>query len=206
MSAEASNANEPSERKRGRPRSARAHHAILDAALELLIEQGYDAMSIEGVADRAGVGKATIYRRWDSKEDLVAEALGSQRREARMPDSGDNKEDVISLLSEDLEVVTSPYGQRALSQIVGASAKHPRFKEAYWHNAISPRRAAVVRILDRARERGELRQDADLELAVDMMVGPLFYQLLIKPDPVPSENLLRQAVETVWRSIAVRKQ
>jgi AcrR family transcriptional regulator len=67
-------ANDRPERRRGRPRSARAHRAILDAALSLLVEEGYDTMSIEAVAERAGVGKATIYRRWDSKEELVADA------------------------------------------------------------------------------------------------------------------------------------
>jgi AcrR family transcriptional regulator len=197
-------ANDRPERRRGRPRSARAHRAILDAALSLLVEEGYDVMSIEAVAERAGVGKATIYRRWDSKEELVAEALGRQREEVRIPDSGDAKEDVISLLEEDLGVVTSPLGERTLAQIIGASAKHPRFKETYWENTIAPRRAAITQVLERAKARGEVREDADLELTIDMMVGPLLYHLLVKPTPEPLEELLRSAVKAVWRSIAVR--
>jgi AcrR family transcriptional regulator len=189
------------ERRRGRPRSERAHRAILEAALSLLVEEGYDAMSIESIAVRAGVGKATIYRRWGSKEDLVADALGSQRREVRVPDSGDAKEDVISLLTEDLEVVASPFGERALAQIIGAAAKHPRFKETYWRSAILPRREALQRVLKRAKERKEVREDADLELAIDLMVGPLLYRMLVKLDPEPSEDSLRQAVEAVWQAI-----
>ncbi len=190
---------------RGRPRSERVHRAILEAALTLLVEQGYDAMSIEGVASRAGVGKATVYHRWGSKEDLVADALGSQRREVRrVPDSGDAKDDAISLLSEDVGVVSSPLGEKALAQIVGAAAKHPCFKEAYWRSAIAPRREALRRILERAKERGEVREDTDLELAVDMMVGPLLYRMLVKPHPEPLEGSLQQAVEAAWRGIADR--
>ncbi len=189
------------ESRRGRPRSERAHRAILEAALSLLIEEGYDAMSIESITERAGVGKATIYRRWGSKEDLVADALGSQRREVRVPDSGDTKEDVISLLLEDLEVVASPFGERALAQIIGAAAKHPRFKESYWRSAIAPRREALRCVLERAKERKEVREEADLELAIDMMVGPLLYRMLVKPAPEHPEASLRQAVEAVWRNI-----
>ena len=196
-------ANNPPERRPGRPRSARAHRAILEAALSLLVEEGYDAMSIEAVAERAGVGKATIYRRWDSKEELVADALGSQREEVYVPDSDDAREDVISLLEENLSVVASTSGERALGQIIGASAKHPRRKETYWESTIAPRRAAITQVLERAKARGELREDADLELAIDMMVGPLLYHLLVKPTPEPLEDLLRSAVKAVWRSIAV---
>jgi hypothetical protein len=95
---------------------------------------------------------------------------------------------VISLLEEDLSVVASTSGERALGQIIGASAKHPRYKETYWESTIAPRRAAITQVLERAKARGELREDADLELAIDMMVGPRLHHLLVKPTPEPLET------------------
>src|SRR5438067_8052092 len=93
----------PATRKPGRPRSARAHRAILAAALALLAEEGFEAMSMEGVAARAGVGKSTIYRRWASKEALLIEAVSSIHAEAPIVDTGNIRDDLLALARAGLQ-------------------------------------------------------------------------------------------------------
>ena len=155
----------------GRPRSEEAHSAILDATLALLVEDGYPALTIEGIAARAGVGKATIYRRWASKLPLVIEAF------ERLPaleeaDTGDLVADLETMLESYLEVWNSTPLGAVYPSLVGECANDPELV-----SLLSPllmqRRRPLVHALERSMARGELAPDLDLELAADLIVGPI---------------------------------
>jgi AcrR family transcriptional regulator len=192
----------------GRPRSAAAERAILEAALRLLVEEGYQGMSVEGVAARAGVGKATIYRRWPSKEQLVATALGRLNAEVQTPDSGDGRRDLLLLVDEFRNNALSAVLAPALVQVLSAAIDVPEFRDIFFANVITPRRQAFRTVLERARGRGELRpelSDSELDLAADMVAGTMVFRLAfgfitdIKTDPTPE-----QLVTLVWAAVSAR--
>src|SRR6476469_1608721 len=107
----------------GRPRSDAAHDAILTAAIALVREVGYDAVTMDGIAARAGVGKATVYRRWASKEALVVEALGGILRAIPVPDTGTTRGDLLALLRVALAMYGDPATGMLLSGLVAAMAR-----------------------------------------------------------------------------------
>ena len=162
----------------GRPRSEEAHQAILDATLELLVEVGFSALTVEGVASRAGVGKATIYRRWNSKLPLVVEAFG------RLPgfedvDSGSVAEDLKRMLVGYIELFHSTPLATVLPSLAGERAHNPELSELF--DPVSrQRRQPLVQALARGVARGELPADLDLELAADLVVGPIAVSLFFK--------------------------
>lgn len=191
-------------RRPGRPRSARADRAILKATIEMLVETGYGGMSVEAVAARAQVGKATIYRRWPCKKALVSEALRQLADDVRMPDTGNTREDLIALLFDFRRVASASYIGPMVGRIISAAINNPEFMKIYWENTILPRRKAVREILLRGQARGELREDLDLELVLDMLPGTAVYRILIsrhgleRAQPVNPEDL----VNTIWAGIS----
>jgi AcrR family transcriptional regulator len=155
----------------GRPRSEEAHVAILDATLELLVDVGYVALTVEGIAARAGVGKATIYRRWPSKLPLVIEAFeGLPALEEA--DTGNLVADLETMLEGYLGVFHSTPLGAVYPSLVGECASDPELV-----SLLSPllmqRRRPLLRALERGVSRGELPGDLDLELAADLIVGPI---------------------------------
>ena len=167
----------------GRPRSERAHEAILDATLDLLVEEGFSRMSIEGVANRAHVGKATIYRRWPSKADLVAEAVASLKgHELHDVDTGNVRDDLASLWRQATKGSRdSGSGEvtELMVKLMSARARHPELQEAFTRHVIEPRRRIVADVLRRGIERGELRADLDIELAMDVLMGLASYRSMV---------------------------
>lgn len=159
----------------GRPRSEEAHQAILNATLELLAEGGYSALTVEGVATRAGVGKATIYRRWPSKLPLVLEAFG-QLPALEAVDTGDLVSDLEKMLKEYLQLFHSTPLAAVLPSLVGERAHNPELSEML-DPVLKGRRQPLIRALERGVERGELPPDLDLELAADLVVGPIAVRL-----------------------------
>jgi AcrR family transcriptional regulator len=166
----------------GRPRSERAHEAILEATLDLLVEEGFSRMSIEAVATRAGVGKATIYRRWLSKADLVAEAVACMKgHELRDVDTGNVRDDLVSLWHQAYKRGDSSSGEvtELMVKLMSARARHPELQEAFVRHVIEPRRRIVANVLRRGIERGEVRADLDVELAMDVLMGLAAYRSMI---------------------------
>jgi len=159
----------------GRPRSEEAHQAILNATVELLAEQGYSALTVEGVATRAGVGKATIYRRWSSKLPLVVEAF-SQLPALEEVDTGDLVNDLEKMLREYLHLFHSTPLAAVLPSLIGERRHNPELSELL-DPVLKGRRQPLNRALERAQGRGELRADVDLELAADLIVGPIAVRL-----------------------------
>lgn len=169
----------------GRRRSERSHRAILEATQQLLVERGYPAVSIEGIAARAGVGKQTIYRWWPSKAALVLEAyLAGEDAVSHPPEGHIAREDVRALLSWLIAVLAEPTGGAVVAALVAELPHDPDLAGGFRRDVVPARREAMLAALERARERGEIRADADLELAVDELHGAVFYRLLLSGAPL----------------------
>ena len=170
------NANSPAAPSAGRPRSEEAHKAILDATLELLVEVGFSGLTVEGVAQRAGVGKATIYRRWPSKLPLVVEAF-SQLPALEEIDSGDLVEDLIAMLRSYLQIVNQTPLATVLPSLAGERAHNPELSKLF-DPVMKERRQPLIRALERAIARGELAPGLDVDLAADLIVGPIAVKVM----------------------------
>jgi len=162
----------------GRPRSEEAHQAILDATLELLVEVGFSGLTVEGVASRAGVGKATIYRRWASKIPLIVEAFG-QLPGFEDCDTGSLAEDLKQMLKRYLEVFNTTALSAVLPSLAGERFHNPELSVLF-EPVSKNRRQPLLAAFDRARKRGEIPSDIDIELAADLVVGPIAVALFFK--------------------------
>jgi AcrR family transcriptional regulator len=189
-------------RRPGRPRRRTTNEAITRAARDLLAERGFQAATIEAIALRAGVGRNTIYRRWRSKEELIADAL----RELATDFDLLGEDDIHSLLREWLRdfarTFSDPLLGRLLAGVLGELQRNPEFADVYADRVVRPRRQALLDRLTQARDRGELRPDADLEHVADLLGGALVLRILplgLKP---LSETYAEELLETIWRGIA----
>ena len=165
--------------RRGRPRSERARRAILDAAAELLLLRGLGAVSMDAVAERAGVSKATIYRWWPSKEMLALDALLDWAAATAPPrDTGSLRGDVLALLRPWVrEIRHRPFGP-VIAALLNEAQSDPKFADAYRTRFVEPRRDAMRAVFARAAERGEVPADLDVEVALDLLYGAVYHRLL----------------------------
>ncbi|MEA2580235.1 MAG: hypothetical protein QOE83_1127 [Actinomycetota bacterium] len=188
----------PVTRPRGRPRSERAQHAILTAAIELLLERGLRAMSMEELAERAGVSKATIYRWWDSKDLLAMDALSAAwapKRDGER-DTGSLRGDLLAQFRPWLRQLTDkPYG-RVIAGLIAQAQTDPLFAERYRDHFVQPRRDATRPLLLRAMDRVEIAADTDLELALDLLYGPIYHRLLHGHAPL-TDRFIQQVIDAV---------
>jgi AcrR family transcriptional regulator len=169
----------------GRPRDARHDQAILEATLEILQEQGYRGVTIDGVAARAGVGRPTIYRRWPSKPALVVAALvQSARLTVPAPDTGSLRRDLITVQRHQVELMNAPDARRVTAGLIADLADDPELADIYVSQYLAPRRATVWQVLQRAVDRGELNDDVDFAFVYDVLVGPLFMRAVVWGQPL----------------------
>lgn len=189
----------------GRPRDARAGRAIIAAALELLAERGVAAVRMDDVAERAGVGKATIYRRYRSKDELVTDAVGSMVNTIEIPDSGSTRTDLLILMRQAVELYSGSFAARLMPTIVDEMSRNAELSEVARDRFLTGRRAALRTVFDRGVMRGDLDPDLDVELALDVLGGPLFYRLLITGGPI-DEPLAEGVVKLVLRGFAPRER
>jgi AcrR family transcriptional regulator len=170
----------PESAPRGRPRSEKARKAILAATAELLLAHGLSAVSMDAVADGAGVSKATIYRWWPTKETLALDALYTKWAAAApdLPDTGSLRGDLIALLQPWARLVGSGPYARVIAALLAEARTDPVFAAEYQRRVIQPRRDQAREILHRAIERGEVPADIRTEVAIDMIYGPLYLRLL----------------------------
>ncbi len=187
----------------GRPRSDAAHDAILAAAVTLIREVGYDAVAMDGIAARAGVGKATLYRRWQSKELLVCDALERLMREIPTPDTGSVRGDLLELMNDQLGLYSDPGTRGLLSGLVAAMERSERIAEVVRGGFYRARHDAMAEVLRRGVRRGELRKRIDLELALDLLNGPFFYRYLLTGGPI-DPKYARAVVDAVLGAFAAR--
>lgn len=184
---------------RGRPRSDAANTAILEASIALIRDIGFDAVTMEGIAARAGVGKATIYRRWTSRELLVAEAIRHITQLMPVPDTGTTEGDLHAVMRGTMRMYQDSASAALLSGLVAAMARSPVIAQAVRSGFVATRRAAMREVLERGMARGDLRDDLDVEVALDMLSGPLLLRLLVT-GAVIDERLATLIVEMVLRA------
>ena len=190
----------------GRPRSLTAEQAIIDATLTMLVESGVGGLSVEAVAVRAGVGKATIYRRWASKDALVIDALARLEADESPQVRGVSlRDDLVTLLEAVRRKSTSTLAGRILPRVVAEAGCRHDLMARYREKVVAPRRARFMDVLRAGMDRGDLRADLDLELVVDLLVAPVVYRLLMRTDdrPLP-RDLPAAVVDAVLGGIAGR--
>jgi len=185
----------------GRPRDERADSAILDATLELIADVGVSELRMSRVARRAGVGKATIYRRYASKDELVARALAMVVGEIEVPDSGSTRDDLFSLMRSATELYSRPRSAGLMAAVIDATHRDPQLAASVRRGFLTVRRKALGAVLDRGVERGDLRSDLDRGFALDVLAGPLFYRLLVTGGAI-DEELACATVELIMRGFA----
>ena len=190
---------------RGRPRSRQAHQAILAAAGELLLARGLSAVSMDAVAEQAGVSKATIYRWWPTKETLALDALYTEWATARPAarDTGSLRGDLLSLLRPWARLAVSRPYARVIASLITEAQTDPTFAEEYRDRVVEPRRDQARAILRRAVDRGEIPAGTKVEVALDLLFGPLYHRLLHGHAPL-NDTFVRNAVDMALNGILPR--
>jgi AcrR family transcriptional regulator len=190
---------------RGRPRSEKARRAILGAAGELLERDGFAAVTIESIAEHAGVSKATIYRWWPNKAAVMTESfLELMAPEASSLDTGSARED-LRLRLRDLAHVLAGRSGRFIAALVAESQTDPEVAEALRTHWIAARRRETRTLLRRGIERGELRPDLDLEVAIDALYGPVYWRMLTGYAPL-NDAFVDRLTDHVMAGLSARRQ
>lgn len=191
----------PVRRKRGRPRDPEADGRILAAASSLILLRGYESMTVDEVASSAGVGKATVYRRWARKEDLAVAAMEQlYRDEMPPPDTGAIRTDLEATYRSILNFVNSPAGNDYVRTTIKESMRDPRIAALY-RAARERAEEGVAAMFQRAMDRGEVREDIHLAAAVQFL-GGLVYSRAIGEDPMPTLDELDLLVDFVLNGVA----
>ena len=186
----------------GRPRSEEANRAILRAARELLVEEGFTRLRLEQVAARAGVGKGTIYRRWPSKEALTLElVLDLAAPHLDISDVGDTRAELRAAVRNPLEAITAtswgPVIRAMLSQIAG----NPTIGDPFRASVVARRRAEVAHVIERGIARGDLRPDSDASIATELLVGPVYFRLAF--GGTLDDDFAERVADAVFRAFAI---
>ncbi|MFI7450218.1 TetR/AcrR family transcriptional regulator [Nonomuraea sp. NPDC049714] len=193
-------------RGRGRPRAPETDASILRAALELFVERGVEGTSMEQIAKRAGVGKLTVYRRWSTKEDLIAQAVEESVGGEVTPSAAEvealSPRDIIErALPAAAEMVANPEFRALVARMMGSAVSHPKLMAVYWEHHILPRRELASAMLRRAQADGAVAADADLDVLIDMMAGAVTWRVL-QPDPPDAAGMLVY-LKAVYRQIGL---
>ena len=186
---------------RGRPRSDRAHQAILESARTHLTNDGFADLRLEHVAALAGVGKATIYRRWPSKEALALDVLMQLAApHITIDDTGDTRAELLAAVTNAMRAITdTPFGpviRALLSQI----AMNPALGDPFRASVVQARRDEVARVIARGISRGDLRADADVDVATELLVGPVYFRLMFGGEL--TQGFAERVVNSVLRGYA----
>lgn len=175
---------------------------MLEATLRLLAEHGYARVTIEGVAAEAGVAKTTIYRRFSDKADLVAAAVAMVRGLDEPPDTGDARADVVALVRRFHALMTGP-ARTVLASLLAEERHAPELLARFRERLIAPSREQGRALLERAKERGEIRADADPDAIMDMLAGSYFTRHLAGV-PV-TDSTPEELVDALWRGIGASR-
>ncbi|WP_425827420.1 TetR/AcrR family transcriptional regulator [Streptomyces fractus] len=193
--------------RRGRPRSEKADESIVEAALELLLDRGYDRFSVDEVAARAEVAKTTLYRRWPSKDHLIVAVVARIQDDVPVAYSGDVRADLVGYLNEitagldrmrraGRATTSGDTSAGLVAEVAAAAARHADVGEAV-HAMFQRRNALALTLLEEARDQGELRADVDPEVLFDQLAGALYYRLVITGRPIDAAYVDRLVDSTL---------
>ncbi|WP_435168324.1 TetR/AcrR family transcriptional regulator [Paenibacillus glycanilyticus] len=188
------------EAKRGRPRNMETQKAILTASYDLLLESGFETVTVEKIAERAKVSKATIYKWWPNKAAVVMDGfLFAAAARLPVPDTGVAFDDIVIHASNLVRFLTSPEG-RIIKDLIGGGQFDAGLSEAIRTRYIEPRRQEAGSLFERGVQRGELNKELDIALSVDMIYGPIFYRLLMTGGTL-DDNYVKQLVTNAFEGI-----
>ncbi|MER6283775.1 TetR/AcrR family transcriptional regulator [Streptomyces sviceus] len=202
MSGLAESQSRPTGAVRGRPRSEAVERSIIEAVIKLL-EDGVPLaeLSIERIARTAGVGKATIYRRWDGKEELFVDVVRTaEPPDAELPGTS-MRDDLVALLEQLRQRGLMTRSSALLHSVFAQMKSSPRVWDAYHAIVVAPRRRKQVDILRRGQANGELRTDIDVDLLNDLFIGPMLFRTIMQPNAALPEGLSEQIVDTVLEGL-----
>jgi AcrR family transcriptional regulator len=192
----------------GRKRDHTRDPEILEAALDVLAEVGYDRMTMDMVAARAKAGKATVYRRWPSKADLVVEAVACMKKvdadPAKLPDTGTLRGDLIAMMKPHT-IVDAEKKLQVMAGLVSMLAQSPEFADAVKEAIVEPRASVNRLFLQRAVDRGEIPADTDIEQLAILAPSMAAYRVLVLREPVDRAFLLRVLDEILLPAVGIRK-
>ncbi len=193
----------PTQSRMGRPRSERAHLAVLEAAADLLVEGGLAAATIEAIAARAGVSKVTIYKWWPSSGSVAVDAYFHRYKQTgTFEDTGDLATD----LTGQIRVLVRAFRGRAgaiMAELIGRAQSDPALADTLRSRWLEPRRNASAAVLQRAIERGEIATDVDIPVVLDQLYAPLYYRITMQHEPLTAD-LADTLVRTVLDGIRLR--
>ena len=187
---------------RGRPRSTKVHRSILEATLALLAEVGVERLSIEMVAQRAGVGKSSIYRRWSSKEALIVDALEQIKPQLNTSIQGDLHEVLFELARNFIQQMNTPLGKQMLSMLISTLSGNSQISESFWEKHSLPKTKEISSVIENYREKEQLRNDINIDLVSDLLIGFIMYQLLFKPPSSDLETDLKEGIKVILDGIS----
>ena len=188
------------------PRVARSKQAILDATRELLAEASVHAFTVEAVAARAGVAKTTIYRRWRNRWELALDAvmIDMLDRFDDPVDVGDTRRELLTFVNPVVKALASPPFGPAMQGLVSEIATDPELATVYRERVVEPRMRQLKQVIDRGIERGDLRPNTDIRQVHELLLGPIFYRLLLSGAPL-DRNLGKRIVDGILQGFAPRQ-
>ncbi|MFC9390584.1 TetR/AcrR family transcriptional regulator [Streptomyces venezuelae] len=195
----------PAPARRGRPRSEGVEQAVFDAIVGLL-EEGVPLaeLSIERIARTAGVGKATLYRRWAGKEELLVDLMRSVEPPEPVLPGTSARDDLVALLESMRERGLAKRNSALLHNVFAQMRHYPKLWDAYHATVIEPRRRLGRDAVRRAIEQGEIRGDLDIEFVNDLLTAPLLLRTVIRPGGSLEPGLAEQVVDAVWEGLRPR--
>ncbi|MGG3402667.1 TetR family transcriptional regulator [Bacillus cereus] len=190
--------------KRGRPRNIETQKAILSASYELLLESGFKAVTVDKIAERAKVSKATIYKWWPNKAAVVMDGFLSAAAAARLPvpDTGSALNDILIHATSLANFLISREGT-IINELVGEGQFDSKLAEEYRVRYFQPRRLQAKQLLEKGIKRGELKENLDIELSIDLIYGPIFYRLLVTGEKL-DDSYVHDLVINAFEGIRLR--
>jgi AcrR family transcriptional regulator len=168
--------------RKGRPRSTTANRAVLDAAQELILENGFNELRLEHVAARAGVGKATIYRRWASKDELAFDLLLDLAQHDTVDDVGDTRAELLAAVAGAIDALTNTAFGPILRALLSEVVIQADLDDPYRERIEQARRSEVAAVIRRGIARGDLNAAAAADVATELLIGPVYFRLLFGGD------------------------
>lgn len=189
--------------RRGRPRDESVDSKVIESALGILNEEGMSGLTVDGITAKAGVSKASFYRRWDSKDELIVDLIASLVEVIEIPETGDIRRDLTTVVSGMRKFVSDTRAGEVFPWLVGEMARQSPIGIRYMTIVVAPRKAKIARLISNAVDKGDLRPDLDVDTAVDMIMSPIIVRRLTGSlDKTPrswAEHLVGSLLDG-WRS------